>query len=549
MESINKKTTLTDPGGKLMSKKKKEMTTSQFSANRRNFLKFSMAAAAAGACPLVRPGFSWSAEGGILRVRAYSDIKSLDPSYFVSVPEENINACIYNKLIAFKPGRKWEWELQAAKSIQQFDPTHIKFELKDGIMHSNGFGEMTAEDVKYSFERIADPSKKSPNIDDWGPLEKVEVTGKYTGTIVFKSPFQPVWWTTLPYTTGNIISMKATEKVGGKYANDPPSVSGPYMLKEWKPKEKSVLARNPVWKGPKSYFDEIHIFPIDDEKTAEIALESGDVDFTRVSIPSLKKYTDTPPKGAKTEKFPSLYWAWLGINQDNEILKDIRIRKAIQLALDRKTIVEAGYFGLADVANGNVPAGLLGHRTETNLPDKPDYEGAKKLLAEAGYPNGIDLTLDILNKSTFNTIAQVIQAVLAPAGIKIQINIHDSGAFWVLGSEKDSDRWKSIQLIFSRFSGVPDPSYYSRWHITSQVGIWNWERFTNEEYDKLDKAALGETDQKKRADMYIRMQELMEESGCITFITNELIPVAYKDTIKPAFRPDGTPLLRNFSKV
>ncbi len=528
---------------------KKEMSSSRYSLNRRNFIKLTMATAATGIWPIVRPGVSWSAEGGILKVRDYSDFKSLDPAFYYSVPEENINACLYNKLIAFKPGRKWAWELQAAKSIQQVDPTHIKFELKEGIMHSNGFGEMTAEDVKYSFERIADPANKSPNIDDWGPLEKVEVTGKYSGTIVFKSPFQPVWWTTLPYVPGNIVSMKAVEKAGGKFTNDPPSVNGPYMLKEWKPKQRTILSRNPVWKGPKPYFDEIHIFPIDDEKTAEIALEAGDIDFTRISISSLKEYMDNPPANSKTMTFPSMYWLWMGINQDNDKLKDIRIRKAIQIALDRKAIVEAAYFGFAKVANGNVPPGLLGHRTKSSLPDKPDYEGAKKLLAEAGYPNGIDLTLDILNKSTYSTIAQVIQATLAPAGIRVQININDSGAFWVLGNEKDSDRWKSLQLILNRYSSVPDPSYYMRWHISSQVGVWNWERFRNEEYDKLEKAALGETDQAKRDAMYIRMQDLLEESGSITFITNEITPIAFKNTIKPALRPDGLPLLRNFNKA
>ena len=86
---------------------KKDVNSTKYSLNRRGFLKMSMVAAAAGMWPMVRPGLSWSAEGGILKVRDYSDIKSLDPSYFLSVPEENINACIYNKLIAFKPGRTW----------------------------------------------------------------------------------------------------------------------------------------------------------------------------------------------------------------------------------------------------------------------------------------------------------------------------------------------------------------------------------------------------------------------------------------------------------
>ena len=499
--------------------------------------------------PTVWPRTSWSAEGSILKVRDYSDFASLDPAYFKSVPEENINAAIYNKLITFKPKRKWEWELEAAKSIHQVDPTHIKFELKEGITHSGGFGEMTAEDVKYSFERIANPAKKSPNIDDWGPLEKVEVTGKYSGTIVFKSPFQPIWWTTLPYTCGNIISMKATEKVGGKFSTEPPSFNGPYMLKEWKPKRRTVLARNPVWKGPKPDFDEIHIFPIDDEKTAEIALEAGDIDFTRASITSLKKYQDSPPPGVSVMRFPSLYWVWMGINQEHPKLKDIRIRKAVQLAMDVNMVVEAAYFGLADVATGNIPPGLLGHREKSLLPMRADIEGAKKLLAEAGYPNGIDLSLDILNKSTYNTIAMVIQATLAQAGIRVQINIHEAGSFWVLGNEQDGVRWKDLQLILNRFSSVPDPSYYTRWHLQSQVGIWNWERFRSDEYDELDTKALGEIDQEKRAAMYRRMQDIMEESGCFRFITNEVAPIICRKTVIPALRPDGIPLLRKFKKA
>jgi len=516
---------------------------------RRHFLKLSAAAAAATVAPVVWPRASWSIEGNILKVRDYSDFKSLDPAYFLSVPEENINAAIYNKLISFKPGRKWEWELEAAKLIKQTDPTHIKFELRDGIMFSGGFGEMTAEDVKYSFERVANPANKSPNKDDWGPLEKVEVTGKYTGTIVFKSPFQPVWWTTLPYVCGNIISMKATEKVGGKFSTNPPSFSGPYMLKEWKPKQRTVLARNPVWTGPKPDFDEIHIFPIDDEKTAEIAFEAGDIDFTRVSISSFKKFQNSPPKGSEVMKFPSLYWLWLGLNMDNSKLKDIRVRKAVQLAVDVKMVVDAAYFGLADVATGPIPPGLLGHRDKSLLPVHADIKGAKKLLAQAGYPNGIDLTLDILNKSTYNTIAQVIQANLAQAGIRVQINIHESGSFWVLGNEKDSDRWKSLQLILNRFSSVPDPSYFLRWHLQNQVGIWNWERFRSQEYDDLYKKALGEVDQEKRAAMYRRMQDLMEESGCFRFITNEVTPVICRKTVTPALRPDGQPLLRKFKKA
>jgi peptide/nickel transport system substrate-binding protein len=530
-----------------MPDEKKELTSSTIT--RRKFMKFSAISAGAMMLPVPWASRGWSADGKVLKVRDYSDIKSLDPAFFLSTPEENIMACIYNKLISYKPGTKWEWQLEAAKSIEQVDATHIRFELKPDIKFTHGFGEMTAEDVKFSFERVANPETKSPNKDDWGPLDKVEVTGKYTGVIAFKSPFQPVWWTTLTFASGNIVSKKATEKAGGKFANDPPCFSGPYMLKEWKPSQKTILVKNPDYFGTPAAFDEIQIFPIDDEKTAEIGFEAGDIDFTRVSIASLQNYRSTPPKGGSVLEFPSLYWVWLGMNQDNEKLKDIRVRKAVQMAVDVPSILEAAYFGIPKPCiGGMVPEGLIGYRGTSKLPAKSDIEGAKKLLTEAGHPNGIELTIDVLNKAEHVTMAQVVQATLGQAGIKLQINVLDSGTFWVLGSEKESgNRWKDIQLILNRFTSVPDPSYYTRWYLKDQVGVWNWERFRNDEYDALHVKAMGEMDVAKRNEMYIHMQALLEESGCYRFLTNEVSPVIYRKTSKPALRPDGIPLLRHFT--
>ena len=91
-----------------------------------------------------------------VKVRAYADLKSLDPAFSGGVFDEEIQSLIYSKLIQYKPGREWGYVLDAAESIEQTSPTTIDFKLKEGIMFTNGFGEMTAEDVKYSYERIVD---------------------------------------------------------------------------------------------------------------------------------------------------------------------------------------------------------------------------------------------------------------------------------------------------------------------------------------------------------------------------------------------------------
>lgn len=482
----------------------------------------------------------------VLHTRSYTDIQSLDPAFYTVTAEENVMGAIYNKLIYYKAGKDWEWELQAAKSIEQIDDTHIAFELRPGIMFSNGFGEMTAEDVKFSYERFIDPDLASPVASDWGTLDHVEVTGKYTGVIVLKEAFQPLWNITLPYAAGNILSKKAVESVGGKFGAKPPAISGPFQIKEWKPKQMVVLERNPLWKGELPAYDEIYIHQIDDEKTAEIAFEAGDIDFTRISLSSLQNYRDLPPKNSQLSENPSLFYVWVGLNQENSKLQDPRVRKAVQLSIDVPSILAAAYFDAADAATGIIAPGLTGHREKSLIAPEADYAQAKQLLNEAGYGSGLDLSLDILNKSTFVTAAQIMQATMATVGIRLKINLHESGSFWALGSESSGDRWKGVELVMNRYSMTPDPYYASQWFVEDQVGIWNWERFRDQQFDQLHQQALSESSEPKRSAMYQKMQDIMEESGSYRFITHESTPIIYRKSINPALRPDGTPLYRNF---
>jgi peptide/nickel transport system substrate-binding protein len=496
----------------------------------------------------VLPSVGWAAPGGVLKSRTYADLRSLDPAFSQGVVDEEIHSCIYNKLIQYKPGRSWDWQLDAAAEIEQVDATHIKFTLRNDIGFTNGFGQMTAEDVKFSFERILDPALESTNKPDWGPLSHVEVVDAQNGVIVFSEPFQPAWNIALPYITGNIISKQAVEAAGGRIGTDPVATSGPYLHKSWAPKQKTILSRNPDWKGAQPDFDEIHIFPIDDEKTSEIAFEAGDIDFTRVSLGSLDRFKADPPAGSVLEEFPSLFYVWVGMNLDSPKLQDLRVRQAIQYAIDVPSILEAAYFGVAEPSTGIIAPGLIGHRESNLVPSTADFAKAQALLDEAG-AQGLEVSLDILNKSTNVTAAQVIQATLAQVGITVNVNVHEAGAFWTLGDENAGDRWKDIELIMNRFSMTPAPYYATAWFTTEQVGVWNWERFSNAEFDKLHEAAKGEVDTAKRAEMYQRMQDMMEETGAYRFLTHEASPVMYRDTIKPALRPDGLPLYRYFANA
>lgn len=509
---------------------------------RRKFLKGATALGAAAVLPMGLGSRAMAAGDGTLRVRSYGDLQSIDPAYSKGVIDEEIHAGIYNKLIQYKPGREWDWQMDAAAMIEQGDETHIKFALRDDIGFTNGFGAMTAEDVKYSFERVVAEETESPNKPDMGPLSHVEVTGEREGTIVLKEPFAPLWSIALPYITGNIVSKKAWEAAGGKATTDPLAESGPYLRDSWSPKEKTVLKRNPDWKGEAPAWDTIEILPIDDENTAEIAFEAGELDFTRVSLGSVERYRAGVPNGGTLLEYPSLYYAWLGMNLDHPKLQNKKLRQAIQHAIDVPSVLEAAYFGAVEPSTGIIAPGLAGNRPQSLVPPQADFEKAAVLLAESGETN-VTLKLDTLNKTTFTTAAQVIQATLAQIGITVEVNVLESGAFWASADNED------LQLVLNRYSMTPDPYYATSWFTTEQVGHWNWERFSNEEFDQIHASAYQLTDQAKRAEMYQRAQDLMEESGAYRFLTHEATPVIHSAGVVPALRPDGLALLRYFGKA
>lgn len=486
-------------------------------------------------------------EEGVLTARLYADISNLDPAFWTSAVDALVMRTIYAPALEFETGvEEFAVRPHSFKSYEMLDETRVGFEIKPGIMYSDGYGEMTAEDAKFSFERIADPEVNSPYIDDWSTLDHVEVTGTYTGIIHLKKPFAPLFTTTLPGISGVILPKAAIEAAGGKFSTQPPCFSGPYRIKEWTPKTRLILERNPDWALDASEFEEIHLIPIEDPKTAELGFEAGDLDFAEVSVSSIPRYTETPPKDATFEQFDGLNYYWMGINEGNWQLEDQRLRRAIQLAVDRKAVVEAAYLGGASPAAGIVAPGLVGSR-EANIYNR-DLDKARALLEEAGHGGGFPLTISIQQTAENLAAAQVIQANLAEIGIQLQINQYESGTFWSLGIRSEGDQWKDVQLFLMRFSMQPDPSWATMWFTPEQVGIWNWQGFDNAEFGELHEAAQSELDTAKRDEMYIRMQDLMEESGDFVFLNFVPVGALYRNTVEPALRPDGEPVYPGFAR-
>ena len=484
-------------------------------------------------------GVVTAAQSDEIRIRLTADFGNIDPAFWQSGPDLAMINVLFPKLIEYKSSREWDWELSAAESIEQVDDLTIKFTLKPGLMWTNGYGEVTAEDVKYSYERYIDEELDSPNKGDWSPLDRVEVTGKYSGVIHLKEPFAPIWWSTLPFTGGSIVSKAATEKVGGKFSTEPPATAGPYKIEQWNPRESVVLVPHDGWNGQAPAYDKITLVPIQEDKAAEIAFEAGEVDFAHVGISSVPNYKTAPPDGASLDVRPSADYLWLGMNIANEKLTDVRVRQAIAKAVDVDAILNGAFFGVPERSTGMVAPGLVGHRKK-EAPAR-DVEGAKALLAEAGVSN-LSLEVELQNTAELVTAAQIVQANLAEIGISLQINQLDSGAFWNVAAEKQ----EKLELTLKSYTSPADPSWSTQWFLTDQKAIWNWEWLESAEFDKLHFDALKESDIEKRAAMYHRMQDIMDETSAFVWIMHPPAAMLFRDTVEPGLYPNGNMKLVDF---
>jgi peptide/nickel transport system substrate-binding protein len=474
-----------------------------------------------------------AADGRVV-VRIDEDLKNLDPAYRTGAVEVNVILAVNQGLVKFKPGST-EWENDAAEEISQVDDKTIEFKLKEGLKFTGGYGDLTAEDVKFSFERFIKPGENGAKVDyadDWAALDSVEVTGPLTGRIRLKSPSPSVWLIALADGSGAIISRKAYEALGDKFKTTPIG-SGPYVLKEWVPRDHFTLAANPDYLGEKPAFAEIVGKPIADDKTAQLALQAGEIDFSRIDPAVAKDIGSTP--GLKVEKLSAIDYVWIGPNIEKKPFDDVRVRQAVRLAIDVPAIVAAAYNGAVEPAYALEAPGILGYWADAPKYAR-DVEAAKKLLEEAGQGGGFSTRLTVLNKAVAQATAAVVQANLAEVGIDVEIDAIDEGAYWAYG---ENDASKDLDLVLIEYRGKFDPGFQTQWFTSDQIGKWNWQRWASKEFDELHRKGNIETDPKKREQIYIDAQRLMDESAAFWWITHNAYTFAFKDKLVPGILPNG----------
>jgi peptide/nickel transport system substrate-binding protein len=232
-------------------------------------------------------------------------------------------------------------------------------------------------------------------------------------------------------------------------------------------------------------------------------------------------------------KQASLNYNWIGMNITHPNLKDVNVRNAVMWGIDVPSIIQAVYDGLTEQATAMIAPGMpIGYWKDAPTYER-DVDKAKGFLEQAGKV-GQELVMSASNAEPgAATLAQIVQQNLNEVGFKVTVNIQDGAVFD--SATKAANQKK--QLFYTGFTTLPDPEWVTTWFTCSQVNVWNYMSWCNDEYSSLDKKGATTVDPDERNTMYIRMQQLMDEAKCALWVTWPTVYFAVKKGITPAVDP------------
>jgi peptide/nickel transport system substrate-binding protein len=466
-------------------------------------------------------------QGGTLNVAFQNEWAGLDPHTVSSYSSYQIlnnvldGLTFYDDDLNLIPWLAESWE-------QSEDGLTWTFHLREGVMFSNG-REMTAEDVKWSFERLIDPATGAGNAGRVGPPEtQIEVIDDYTVAITHPEPFG-----IFPQSIGfdkstGIVAMESLDEDGSISV---PIGTGPFQITDVQGTTQLTLERNEhYWQEGLPYLDQIIIEPIPDDTVRETALRGGEVDWVLAIAPQNFESLQEDPN-IVVDTAPQLSYDYLGINLTREPFTDVRVRQAIAYAMDREQLCQAGFFGLCETLHEPV-----GDGSPWNFDYRPydrDIERAQQLLADAGYPDGFEMEL-LPTTQYGETVraAQVLQQQLADIGIEATINAPE----WSEWLELEGNFLYDAYIC--NWNGLIDADqYYYLQHRTDQV--FNFTGYSNPEFDELVEEGRSISDFDERYEIYEEANQILVDDAPYVYMYNKQEIRAYSPEVQGfVVRPD-----------
>jgi peptide/nickel transport system substrate-binding protein len=465
-----------------------------------------------------------------LTVGLQAPITSLDPHFYNSSQNNAMSRHVFETLV--KLGPNMELQPGLARGWRAIDKTVWEVKLRDNIKFSDGTP-FTADDVVFSFKRAANvPNSPSSFGAVTKEAKEVVAVDPMTVRITTDGP-APMMARNLSLLP--IISRKHGATASTEDYNSGKAMigTGPYKLAEYQPNNRVVLVRNEAYWGDKEPWDKVTIRFLSSGAPRVAALLSGDVDLIDAvppaDVPKLSTEQKVSVVSGPTNRMIYLHLDSQrdrspfvldsnGKPMDKNPLKDARVRKAMSLALNRQAIVDSMLEGRAVPAGQFMPEGSFG--ISRNLrPDAHDPAAAKKLLAEAGYPNGFQIVLHGPNNRYVNdaAVAQVVAQLLTRVGITTKVETMPASVYFSRASKQDF----SVMLLGWGGADVQETvmvlrSLLHTFDKDQGAGAANRGRYSNPELDKLIDEAMDTIERDKRAEISARAAELaMKDMGLV----------------------------------
>jgi peptide/nickel transport system substrate-binding protein len=494
-----------------------------------------------------------------LRWAAQNDILTMDPHSQNHATTNAILMHAYEGLTRY--GAKYDIEPALATKWTFINPTQVRFELRKGVKFHDG-SLFTADDVVFSFNRIKQP-QGTMQIYVTG-ITEIKKIDEHTIDLMLSGPNPILLRNIIDFRimskawseknrTANVQDYKAKEE---NFASRNAMGTGSYKITGWTPEQRITMAVNTAWwdKHPGNVKDVVYT-PIKSDPTRVAALLSGDVDLLTdlptqdvarlradpklkiVDGPEVRTIFFAPDIGSAELKYSSV--------KGKNPFADKRVRQAMSLAMDRAAIQRNLMRGLSIPAGILVAPGVNGNTPDIDVPTKADSEGAKKLLTEAGYPDGFEFRMNCPNNRYVNDeeICQAVVAMWARIGIKAQLVAENMATY----SQKFQNFDTSLYML-----GWGVATYDAQYTLQSIVrtrtggadGNFNFSRVSDAQVDKLIDAMKTENDVAKRNALIKEALVRVRDEVLVIPIHHQMRPWAMKASVSTVHRSDDRPEAR-----
>lgn len=435
--------------------------------------------------------------GGTLRV-AFEPLVQTDPALISSDAEVFVANAVYDYLVDIDPVSNQPKPRLATDWTVSDDGMTYVFNLADGVTFHDG-SPFNAEDVVWTFNHLRDPESGFATVDLYSDITSVEATGDLEVTFTLTKP-NPFFLYDL--SDNHALILKAD-------AEDPANFNGtgPFTVESYSPEDRIILAANPDYfvEGQPS-LDHVEIIFFADEGAMVDALRGGQVDLVmRMSTPLFQSLQGVD--GIETTVIPTNGFDLVRLRADREPGSDPRVIQAMKLATDREAILELVQQGYGAVGNDS-PIGPLyeSYHDPDVAPLARDVDAARALLAEAGYADGLDLTMHVPNTGGRPDLAAVLKDQWAEAGINIEISVEPEEVYY------GENGWLEVDLGITGWGSRPYPQFYLDTMLETGA-VWNESHFSDAEFDALAATAGTTLDENARVDAYSQIQQLLAERG------------------------------------